>query len=62
MCIICKQEQERLMATCCGGMVCEPCIDKCDEMGLAKCVWCRQDVWDQGFIDIPHAYNVYHKV
>lgn len=50
------------MATCCGGMVCEPCIDKCDEMGLAKCVWCRQDVWDQGFIDIPHAYNVYHKV
>ena len=62
MCIICGEEPERLMATCCGAMICNPCLDKCELYGLEKCSYCREIPWDAGFIDVANAYRVYHKV
>jgi hypothetical protein len=63
-CVACGERAERLIATCCGGVICQTCLEQLEaKQGQSlKCVWCRGDMTLTGFIDLPNAYRVFKKV
>jgi hypothetical protein len=60
-CGICGTKENRLIATCCGGITCHLCVLRCEVAGIMNCAFCREDLRGPGFIDVKNSYQIFKR-